>query len=87
MTTPAFFPWLNGVNERNQYSSGVMIKKVMKQDKKLRMQTVFNMASWIHNTNVNVLVYLPLQLVTGKIIVLLSITWIEELKCIYRFYV
>ena len=46
----------------------------MKQDKKLRMQTVVNMASWTHNTNVNMLVYFSLQLVTGKCIVLPGLT-------------
>ena len=36
----------------------------------MKLQTSVNMASWTHNTNVNVLGYLPLQLVTGKSIVL-----------------
>ena len=68
--TPAFSPWSNGVNERNHYSCDVIVKKAMEEDKKLRLQTVVNMASWTHNTNVNVLGFSPLQLVTGKSIVL-----------------
>ena len=42
----------------------------MEEDKKLKLQTAVNMASWTHNTNVNVLGYSPLQLVTGKSIFL-----------------
>ena len=42
----------------------------MEEDKNLKLQTVVNMASWTLNTNVNVLGYSPLQLVTGKSIVL-----------------
>ena len=68
--TPAFSPWSNGVNERNHYSCDIIVKKAMEEDKKLKLQTVVNMASWTHNTNVNVLGYSPLQLVTGKSIVL-----------------
>ena len=42
----------------------------MEEDKKLKLQTAVNMASWTHNTNVNVLGYSPLQLVIGKCIVI-----------------
>ena len=42
----------------------------MEEDKNLKLQTVINMASWTHKTNANVLGYSPLQLVTGKSIVL-----------------
>ena len=68
--TPAFSPWSNGVNKRNHYSCDIIVKKAMEEDKKLKLQTGVNMASWTHNTNVNVLGYSPLQLVTGKSIVL-----------------
>ena len=68
--TPAFSPWSNRVNERNHYSCDIIVKKAMEEDKKLKLQTAVNIASWTHNTNVNVLGYSPLQLVTGKSIVL-----------------
>ena len=68
--TPAFSPWSNGVNERNHYSCYIIVKKVMEEDKKMKLQTVVNMASWTHNTNVNTFGYSPLQCVTGKCIVL-----------------
>merc|ERR1712173_512868 len=42
----------------------------MEEDKKLRLQTAVNMASWTHNTNLNVLGFSPLQLATREIIVL-----------------
>ena len=68
--TSAFSPWSNGVNERNNYSCDIIVKKAMEEDKKLKLQTAVNMASWTHNTNINTLGYSPLQLVTGKSIVL-----------------
>lgn len=37
--------------------------------KKILLQEAVSMASWSHNTNVNVLGYAPLQLVTGKNVV------------------
>ena len=55
------------MNERNRYSCDVIVKKAMEEDKNLRLQTAVNMASW---TNVNILGFSPLQLVTGKSIVL-----------------
>ena len=64
--TLAFALWWNGVNEINHYSCDVIVRKIMEEDKKLQLQDAVNMASWTHNTNVNVLGYSPLQLVTGK---------------------
>ena len=29
--TPAYYPWSNGVNERNHYSCNVVVKKVMEE--------------------------------------------------------
>ena len=72
--TQASLPWSNGVNERNHYSCDIIVNKVMEKDKNLKLQTAVNMASWTHNTNVNVLGYSPLQLVTGKSIVLPGLT-------------
>ena len=42
----------------------------MEEDKNVRLQIVENMESSTHNTNVIVLGFSPLQLVTGKSIVL-----------------
>ena len=66
---PAYSPWSNGVNERNHYSCDVVVRKIMAEDKKILLQEAVNMAAWTHNTNVNVLGYTPLQLVTSKSIV------------------
>ena len=68
--TPSFSPRSNGVNERNHYSCDIIVKKAKEKDEKLKLQTAVNMASWTHNTNVNTFGYSPLQLVTGKSIVL-----------------
>ena len=48
----------------------ILFKVVTLEDKKLKLQTAVNMASWTHITNINVLGYSPLQLVTDKSIVL-----------------
>ena len=71
---PAFSPWSNGVNERNHYSCNVIVKKIMEEDRKISLQEAVNMASWTHNTNVNVLGYTPLQLVTSKNVVFPGMT-------------
>ena len=72
--TPSFSPWSNGVNKRNHYSCDVIVKKVMEQDRSIVLQEAVNLASWTHNTNINVLGYSPLQLVTGKNITLPGLT-------------
>ena len=53
--TPEFSPWLNGINERNQKGCDVIVKKVIEENKKITLQEAVSMASWTHNTNVNVL--------------------------------
>ena len=63
---PAYSPWLNGMNERNHYSLDVIVKKLMKEEKKISLQESVDMAAWTHNSNVNVLGFTPLQLATGK---------------------
>ena len=72
--TPAYSPWLNGANERNHYSCDVIVRKIMEEDKKIVLQEAVTMSAWTHNTNVNVLGYSPLQLMTGKSIVLPGLT-------------
>ena len=62
----AYLPLLNGVNKSNHYSCDVIVGKIIDGDKKVDLQEVVNMASWTHNSNVNILGYTPLQLVTGK---------------------
>ena len=56
--TLAFSPWSNGVNERNHYSCDMIVKKVIEEYKEMQLQEAVHMASWTHNTNVNVLGYL-----------------------------
>ena len=64
--TPAFSPWMNGVNERNHYNCDVIVRKIMDEDKKVSLDEAVDMPSWTHNTNVNVLGFQPLQLISGK---------------------
>merc|ERR1712237_308817 len=68
--TPSYSPGSNGINERNQDRCDVIIKKIMEEDKKVTLSEAVSMASWTHNTNQNTRGYSPLQLVTGKCIVL-----------------
>ena len=63
---PAYSPWSNGINERNHYSCDIIVKKIMDGDSKISLQDAVNMAAWTHNTNMNILGFSPLQLVTGK---------------------
>ena len=62
----AYSPWSNGINERNHYSADIVVRKVLETDKKLSLQKAVDLAAWTHNTNVNVLGYEPMRLVTGK---------------------
>ena len=41
----------------------------MEEDKKITLQEAVSMASWTHNTNVNVLGFSPMQLVMGNNVV------------------
>ena len=43
-----------------------MIKKIIEEEEKLDLQTAGVMSIWIHNTNITIKGYSPLQLVTGK---------------------
>lgn len=61
--------WSNRVNESNHYSCDVIVRKIMEEDKKLTLQETVNKANWTYNTNVNVLRFSPMQLVTGKNVV------------------
>ena len=64
--TPAFSPWSNGVNERNHYNCDVIVRKIMDEDKKIILEEAVDVASWTQNTNLNILGFQPLQLVTHK---------------------
>ena len=63
---PTYSLWSNRLNERNHYSADIVVKKIMETDRKINLQTAVNMAAWTHNTNVNVLGFEPMRLVTGK---------------------
>ena len=71
---PTYSPWSNGLNERNHHSADITVNKMMEADKKLSLQKAVKMAAWTHNTNVNVLGYNPMTLVTGKSVVMPGIT-------------
>ena len=62
---PTYSPWSNGINERNHASADNVVKKMI-SDNKLSLKSAVSLASWAHNTNVNVLGYDPMSLVTGK---------------------
>merc|ERR1712030_98948 len=72
--TPSYSPWSNGINERNHYSCDIIVKKVMEENRKIALQEAVTMSAWTHNTNVNVLGYSPLQLMTGKSIMFPGLT-------------
>ena len=72
--TQAFSPWSNGINERNHYNCDVIVRKIMEEDKKVGLGEAVDMASWMHNTNVNVLGFQPLQLMTGKSVMIPGLT-------------
>ena len=63
---PTYSPWSNGINERNHYSADIIVKKALEMDRTLSLQKAVDLASWTHNTNVNILGYEPMRLVTGK---------------------
>ena len=71
---PAYSPWSNGINERNHYNCDVIVKKIMEEDKKVGLGEAVDMASWTHNTNVNVKGFQPLQLMTGKSVMIPGLT-------------
>ena len=72
--TLAYSPWSNGINERNHYNCDVIVKKIMEEDKKVGLGEAVDMASWTHNTNVNVKGFQPLQLMTGKSVMIPGLT-------------
>ena len=63
---PTYSPWSNGINERNHYSADIIVKKAQETDKTLSLQKAVDLASWTHNTNINLHGYEPMRLVTGK---------------------
>merc|ERR1711962_1590169 len=71
---PAFSPWSNDINERNHYNCDVMVRKIMEEDKKVGLGEAVDMENWTHNTNVNVKGFQPLQLMTGKSVVIPGLT-------------
>ena len=47
---PAYYPWSNGLNERNHASADLTIKKLMEEKKTALNDSLVNSAAWIHNT-------------------------------------
>ena len=52
----------------------MIVKKIREEDKKIGLGEAIDMASWTHNTNVNVLGFQPLQCVTGKSVMIPGLT-------------
>ena len=52
----------------------MIVKKIMEEDRKISLEEAVEMASWTHNTNVNVLGFQPMQLMTGKSVMLPRLT-------------
>ena len=63
---PTYSPQSNGSNKRNHHSVDQVIKKIIEEEEKLDLQTARVMSIWIHNTNMTIKGYSPLQFVTGK---------------------
>ena len=72
--TLAFSPWSNGINERNHYNCDVIVRKIIEEDKKVGLREAVDMASWTHNTNVNVLGFQQLQFMTGNSVMIPGLT-------------
>ena len=71
----AYSPWSNGSNERNHASADVIIKKILEEDRTVSFETAVKMATWTHNSNPNATGFSPLQLVTGKGVNILGISY------------
>lgn len=71
---PTYSPWSNGVNERNHYSADLTVKKVMEENNRITLDEAVSKAAWCHNTNITVKGYAPLQLLTGRAVVVPGIT-------------
>ena len=46
----------------------------MEEDSKMKLHEAVDMASWMHNTNINTIGLTPSQLVTGKNVIFPGIT-------------
>ena len=51
-----------------------IVRKVLESNNKISLQKAVDLAAWTHNTNVNILGYEPMRLVTGKSVNLPGIT-------------
>ena len=70
--SPAYSPRCNGI-KRNHYSTDVIVRKTMQEDRGLSLQLAVDMAIWTHDTNVIGREFTPLQLMTGKSLTFLGI--------------
>ena len=81
---PTYSPWSNGINERNHYSADIVVRKAQETDKNLSLQKAVDLASWTHNTNVSILGYEPMRLVTGKSVNIPGVTvGTEATDCLF----
>ena len=71
---PSYSPWSNSLNETNHESADITIKKLMEQEKVPLSEDLVKAAAWTHNTSINKLGFLQLQLVTGKVVTIPDLT-------------
>ena len=58
----------NDINEHNHYSADIVVCKAQETNKKLSLQKAVELTAWMHNTNVSFLGYLPIRLVTERVL-------------------
>lgn len=71
---PAYSPWSNSFNERFHASANLTIKKLIEEIKMPLSDYLVKAAARTHNTPINKLGYLPLQLIMGKVVTLPCLT-------------
>ena len=67
---PTYSPWSNGLNEKKTSSVDVTMEKMIEDMKMLLTDALVKAPAWTHNTSVNKLGFLPLQIVLGKAVIL-----------------
>ena len=63
---PPYSPWSNGCNERKHYSCDLIVKKLIAEDPKIKLQSAINKAAWAHNTNTAATGFAPITIATGQ---------------------
>ena len=66
VTTGAYSPFSNGLNERNHHTVDIMLEKIMDADKNIRFEDALAKAVYAKNTMLNVQGFSPAQILAGK---------------------